>query len=378
MDWDVFISHASEDKESFARPLAKALEAQGLRVWFDEFTLRVGDRLRRSIDHGLSNCQYGIVILSPHFFGKEWPQNELDGLVQRESRGENVILPVWHNVTVEQIQRYSLTLADRVAVLSSRGLDLVVAELLLAMRWTGTEPIRLELVRVPAGEFLMGSDSAKDALAWPNEQPQHRLVLPEIHIGKYPITNEQYAVFVKAKGVGVPGHWEGSRIPTGKEHHPVVYVSWHDAVAFCDWLSQVSGRTVRLPTEAEWEKAARGEDERIWPWGNEWDATRLNSRAAGLGSTTPVGEYSPGGDSPYGCADMAGNVWEWCSSLYRPCPYDADDGRENPKAPHPRVLRGGAFCGGSGGVRCAVRLGIDPDYCNRDFGFRVVSSPVNS
>jgi hypothetical protein len=115
MDWDVFISHASEDKESFARPLAKALEAKGVRVWFDEFTLRVGYKLRRSIDHGLANCQYGIVILSPHFFAKKWPQIELDGLVQRERLGENVILPVWHNITVEQVKTYSPTLADRVA-----------------------------------------------------------------------------------------------------------------------------------------------------------------------------------------------------------------------------------------------------------------------
>lgn len=130
MDWDVFISHAWEDKESFARPLAKALEAEGLRVWFDEFTLRVGDRLRRSIDHGLANSRYGIVILSPHFFAKEWPQKELDGLAVREVSGGKVILPVWHNITADQVRRYSPTLADRVAVSSSHGLEYVVAELL--------------------------------------------------------------------------------------------------------------------------------------------------------------------------------------------------------------------------------------------------------
>ena len=120
-EWDVFISHASEDKETIARPLAKALEAKGLRIWFDEFTLSVGDRLRRSIDRGLANSRYGIVILSPMFFAKEWPQKELDGLVQREERGEKVILPVWHNITAEQIRAYSPTLADRIAVSSSQG-----------------------------------------------------------------------------------------------------------------------------------------------------------------------------------------------------------------------------------------------------------------
>jgi hypothetical protein len=134
MDWDVFISHAWEDKESFVRPLAKALEAEGLRVWFDEFTLTVGGSLRRSIDRGLANSRYGIVILSESFFKKEWPQKELDGLAVREVSGEKVILPVWHNITAEQVSKYSPTLADRIAVSSSRGLKYVVAELLRAMQ----------------------------------------------------------------------------------------------------------------------------------------------------------------------------------------------------------------------------------------------------
>lgn len=134
MDWDVFICHAWEDKESFVRPLAKALEAKGLRVWFDEFTLTVGDSLRRSIDRGLANSRYGIVVLSPNFFAKEWPQKELDGLASREVSGEKVILPVWHNITADQVSKYSPTLADRIAVSSSRGLEHVVAELLRVMR----------------------------------------------------------------------------------------------------------------------------------------------------------------------------------------------------------------------------------------------------
>ncbi|TEU12597.1 MAG: toll/interleukin-1 receptor domain-containing protein, partial [Anaerolineales bacterium] len=99
MDWDVFISHTWEDKEDIARPLAEALRQKGLRVWYDEFTLTLGDSLRRSIDHGLAQSRYGVVILSPNFFTKEWSQKELDGLAAREVSGEKVILPVWHNVT---------------------------------------------------------------------------------------------------------------------------------------------------------------------------------------------------------------------------------------------------------------------------------------
>jgi TIR domain-containing protein len=128
--WDAFISHASEDKDGFVRPLAESLRANGQRIWYDEFSLQVGDSLRRSIDKGLVKARYGIVALSPIFFAKEWPQKELDGLVARESRGEKVILPVRHDIDVADIRHYSPTLADRVAVKSKAGLAFVVQELL--------------------------------------------------------------------------------------------------------------------------------------------------------------------------------------------------------------------------------------------------------
>ena len=142
-EWDVFISHAWEDKEEIARPLAQALEAKGLRVWFDEFTLSVGDRLRRSIDQGLARSRYGIVILSPNFFAKEWPQKELDGLVQRENKGEKVLLPVWHHIGAEEIASHSPSLADRLGVRSDVGLDRLVEQLLRGMRHTPARPDQL-------------------------------------------------------------------------------------------------------------------------------------------------------------------------------------------------------------------------------------------
>lgn len=131
--WDVFISHASEDKDEIARPLAKALEAKGLSVWYDEFSLRVGDSLRQSIDHGLLRSKFGVVILSPHFFEKHWPQQELNGLASRELGSKKVILPVWHNVGFEEVRRYSPMLADSIAVSTGRGLDKVVEDILRAM-----------------------------------------------------------------------------------------------------------------------------------------------------------------------------------------------------------------------------------------------------
>lgn len=132
--WDVFISHASDDKEDIARPLADALRQRGIKVWFDEFTLKVGDSLRRSIDKGLARSRYGIVIISPAFLEREWPQKELDGLVAREIDGHKVILPVWHSIDAIDLRRRSPMLADRLATNSTKGLDQVVADLLAAIQ----------------------------------------------------------------------------------------------------------------------------------------------------------------------------------------------------------------------------------------------------
>jgi TIR domain len=133
-EWDVFISHASEDKDDIARPLAEALRARGLRVWYDEFSLTIGDSLRKSIDHGLAHSRFGVVILSKQFFQKHWPEQELNGLATREVGGTKVILPVWHGVGFEEVRQYSPTLADRLAVPTKNGLESVVAELLKAMK----------------------------------------------------------------------------------------------------------------------------------------------------------------------------------------------------------------------------------------------------
>jgi hypothetical protein len=159
MEWDVFISHASEDKNDFVRQLADHLRRSGLRVWFDELTLTVGDSLRRSIDRGLSRSRYGIVVISPSFLQKDWPQKELDGLVAREVDGVKVILPVWHNMTADVIRRYSPMLADRLAVSSSKGLDHVTSQLLQAIRKENEERSQITPVAVSAG----GSPSPRAA-----------------------------------------------------------------------------------------------------------------------------------------------------------------------------------------------------------------------
>jgi formylglycine-generating enzyme required for sulfatase activity len=246
------------------------------------------------------------------------------------------------------------------------------------------EAIEPLMVRVPAGAFTMGSTGEQIKQAIQNgldkdlasaESPQHRLELPEYFIGKYPVTNLEYQAFIKDTRQTPPRNWNGEDYPENRGDYPVVSVTWHDAVAFCEWLAKKTGKIFRLPSEAEWEKAARGEKGLIYPWGDEFDPAKCNTSGSGPGTTTQVGQYSPGGDSPYGCADMVGNVWEWTRSKFEKYPYQADDGREDLSGDVHRVLRGGSFYHNRRNARCASRNGPYPGYRYHYLGFRVVVSP---
>jgi hypothetical protein len=131
--WDVFICHASEDKDEIARPLAEALRARGVSVWYDEFSLKLGDSLRQSIDRGLAHSVYGVVILSPSFFEKHWPQQELNGLASKEVHGQKVIIPLWHKLGFDEVQQHSPMLADRLAARTDEGLENLVEKILDTM-----------------------------------------------------------------------------------------------------------------------------------------------------------------------------------------------------------------------------------------------------
>ena len=133
-NWDVFICHASEDKDAFVRPLAHALREKGLNVWYDEFTLKLGDSLRESIDRGLATSRYGLVILSHHFFSKDWPQRELNGLFATMKAGERQILPIWHDLTAQEVQKYSPIVSDLLAAKSSDGVETVAEKVVEVCR----------------------------------------------------------------------------------------------------------------------------------------------------------------------------------------------------------------------------------------------------
>ncbi|MEI2610629.1 MAG: SUMF1/EgtB/PvdO family nonheme iron enzyme [Candidatus Promineifilaceae bacterium] len=202
--------------------------------------------------------------------------------------------------------------------------------------------IGIKMVHIAAGEFIYGDN-------------KQRINLAEYWIAKTPVTNEQYKAFVNATGHRMPVHWNNGKIPAGKEHHPVVEVSWEDATAFCRWAG------VALPSERQWEKAARGTDGRKYPWGDAApDKSRCNFGKS-AGDTVPV-EKHPIGASPYGLLNMAGNVWEWCADLVEKDKF--------------RVLRGGAwFTSDKERLRCAARYGNFPHTGHNGLGFRVSYSP---
>jgi formylglycine-generating enzyme required for sulfatase activity len=278
-----------------------------------------------------------------------------------------------------------------------------VQELYHQLKKAGYQPFEPEMIFIPAGEFFMGSDSSKDKKAPKEEQPQHRLYLPDYYMAKTPVTNAQYAAFVQATDHQTTAEKEGWSYvwidqdlkiiegadwqhPYGpqsniikKDDYPAVVISWHDAVAYCHWLAKVTGRPYRLPGEAEWEKAARGSDGRIYPWGNQWDPKRCNTSEGGQGGTTPMGVYSDGA-SPYGLLDMAGNVWEWCATKWQKTyPYDVEADEWQPDyldGTHSRVLRGGSWYLNRNYARCSFRnLYLPYDRFN-DFGFRVVLASI--
>ena len=242
----------------------------------------------------------------------------------------------------------------------------------------------LGFVEVPAGPFLMGSDPAIDRLAfdnewWPGARPQATLDLPAFYMGRYEVTVAQFGAFVEE--TGYRANDEAFRPPPD---HPVATVSWTDALAYARWLETIlrewpgtppelgrllrDGWRISLPTEAEWEKAARGSDGRVYPWGNVPRRDRANYRGRG---TAPVGSFECP-ECPFGLLDMSGNVWELTRSPYQAYPYDESDDREGLDEDALWVMRGGSFSDQEQNIRTGIRGGVDPGVRRPSIGFRLV------
>ncbi len=405
----VFLCHASDDKPA-VRPLYERFLAEGwIDAWVDEEELLPGQDWELEIEKAVEVADAIIVFLSNNSISKEgyiqkelrftlsvaltkpdeaifivpvrleacqpprrlrnwqyvdyFPPERRDGVYQRVLASLKVRAKSLNGVhsNVELSDRPFLTLPptasatgrftpDRIPIYSFAGID---------------------FVRVPKGRFIFGSEDDID-----RAKPRHEMNVPyEYLIGRYPVTNKVYATFAESVG--------RLHDVTGRESRPLEGINWNGANTFIRWLNQThevpSGYCFSLPSEVEWEKAARGTDGRIWPWGNSFSAGgyHCNTREEG-GESTPVGAYSPHGDSPYGAADMSGNVWEWTRSLYKPYPYYPADGREIESAGNTDavVVRGGIWDFDEEDARVARRNDIIARFWD-GVGFRVAIVPAS-
>jgi len=381
--------------------------------WRDVFVLAAGHAART---HRLSQAVSAVNALLPHDLDQvakplqpDWTAANLSGEslleiglvgVEREQAGVRLLgrTREWLAAAVirdKELEAHQRARAgDTLGLLSDPRFD--------PDHWhLPAEPL-LGFVHIPAGKFRMGSHPRRDKEAYDDEKPQHEFDLPDYYIARYPVTVAQFRVFVEASGFDP----HDRRSFEGLPNHPVVLIDWHEALAYCCWLGEqmrslahemvasglegtyapqqdfwqglAQGRlAVALPSEAEWEKAARGDSGWIYPWGDEFDAEKANTDETGLGSKSAVACF-PSGASLYGVLDLSGNVWEWTRSLYREYPFSPDNELDELSISDIRVLRGGSFIHYRRYARCACRRNHYPRSRGFNYGFRVVVSPSNS
>ncbi|HEY7781703.1 MAG TPA: SUMF1/EgtB/PvdO family nonheme iron enzyme [Ktedonobacterales bacterium] len=415
----VLITYGQPDRD-FARQLAADLRDAGIAVEVDAPPEAADDVLSAVADR-LGRCQWQVLVFSPAAFASPLVQIEANTALLYTARGRlRGILPVLAAPCapetipptlaglprLDAVADYRGTLLRLLDTLdltppaappvsgpgasgthaAHAGLDLVPVRVesgppervvlppeltrlgLAGWLIAGSEVILPAPRPVPAGSFRMGGTVSTD------EAPPHQVALGAYAIGAYPVTVAEYACFVRAGYPAPSGRhidWIGQM---SRLDRPIVNITWHDALAYVAWLAARTGQPWHVATEAEWEKAARYDpasgSSREYPWGDEFDSTRCNTRESSIGTTTRVDLY-PAGASPAGALDMAGNVWEWTSSLFQRYPYDPAGGRELLDTPGPRVMRGGSCDDGADHARPAFRLGGAPDTLARNIGFRL-------
>lgn len=386
----IFISY-SRKNQHYARQLADLLLGLGFDVWIDD-QIDYGDRWHRVIFKAIKECAALIVIMTPASNDSEWVEKEY--LYADELRKpvfplllEGDRFPYFVNCQYADVRSGHLPGNDFI-----RHLEVVTARKpqggdihgdtrqsksqTIPHRSTNDSPLITPIVpskkidshvyallpapfawvEVPAGTVTLINTWDDDPQSWLKRDQPRNFLISSFIIAKYPITNAQYGKFIQAGGYREARWWTqvgwatlrrekwsepvvwGSKT-LNRAAHPVVGISWYEATAFCNWLSHASGESIVLPSEYYWQRAAQGNDRRIFPWGNRWDGSLCNNNVPPFGSTqtTPVTEFEGRGCSPFGVADVAGNCWEWCSSLYtvKDTGFGDDTGY--------RVLRGGAY-----------------------------------
>jgi formylglycine-generating enzyme required for sulfatase activity len=389
----IFISYRRADSATITGRIYDGLVAAfgASSIFRDIDDIPAGKDFRTVLENATSECDIMLVIMGPQWTGIKDVQGNLrlfdpDDFVRIEvetgfNREDTLVIPVLVNGTFmpspeelpESLQEIVYRNAVNIrndpdfhddlqrlisSINSSQGF--VIEDLSLQY----FEP---ETIYIPAGTFLMGSP---DGGEFPkHETPRHEVTLPAYHIGKYPLTNEQYEEFIRDTNrlVQPSMGWNGQRFPKGRENYPVIGVTWYEALAYCQWLSEKTGRSYILPNEAQWEKACWAGVKSIYPWGDEFDEARCNH---GKSTLAPVDAYPPQND--FGCFDLVGNVRQWTCTLWgekriAPDPKFTypwkDDRRNNLNASRQmrRVVRGGSMNDEIALLRCSARSGQTPD-----------------
>lgn len=421
----IFVSHSHND-DAFSERLVTDLRQAGADAWMDKTDLGAGNWQQR-IDEALAGCEWFVLVLTRDALASPWVQQEVYAanrlknqgrirdliFVQAQSMDHRELPATWgifnifdattdyasaRDRTLRAIELQPLSSGlpaagqpsvpeSKVPVIPPPPTPAQFPEWLAGLGFSAHADtsdrnvvpyILPPLALVPAGSFLMGSNPKRDPIAaresWSkDEQPQHTVTLPAFEIARFPVTVAEYACFVHA-GHHEPTDWQRQQ---SRPEHPVVSVNWYDAVAYAAWLAHSTGEHWRLPTEAEWEKAARGTDSRIYPWGDSFDKARCNTSESRIKTTTPVGS-DPTGASPYSAQDMAGNVWEWTSSHFLPYPYAVASEHEDAACAQKHVVRGGSWYNNAQLARAAYRSlhHKSIDFYN-NFGFRLVRAVPN-
>lgn len=399
--FNAFLCYSLQDKLAVSN-LYKYLVNQGIDVWLTEEKLLPGQERGFEIAKAIRNAKVVIICLSKCSVSEEgYVQKEIKyalDIADEKPDGTIFIIPVrlddcevptrlakWNWIDLYNDAKYDKLIESLTLRAASLGTKLTAKNNPdLNPVWGG-----IEFVHVPAGSFIIGRKE-NTPLAQKAEKNWQRIELPyNFYIGRYPITNEQYTKYIQATQQK-NSNWDSS--PGFKL--PATKIAYNHAQKFCVWMQQKFGEELptnwqfRLPTENEWEKSARGEFGSEWPWGNEWNLNLCNSMENGEERVTRIGYYSPEGDSPYGAADMAGNVWEWTISLWgekidSPDPKYQNffsDEQKTKEAMHNvcRVLKGGSFQDSYQLVRCASRRGGYPLIGWPGSGFRVAVCPLNT
>ncbi len=410
MSHDVFISYSTQDKTTADAVTAK-LEGRGVRCWIAPRDISPGHDWAEAIVKAIGDSRLMVVVFSSHANASQQVMRE----VERAINARVTIIPFkidnavysltlsyflstchWLDALTPPIESHINALGDYVVGILFQSdhttSPSTVSQPIYELGYRGSRinnvrrsvdgidvSVSVDIIHppmclIPGGPFLMGSDRSKDRHAQEHKSPQHLVDLDDYSICKYPITVAEYACAVRDGVVSRPTAWQ--ELLTNLAF-PVFKVSWNDACNYARWMTQLTGLDWRLPTEAEWEKAARGMDGRIFPWGDQWDweSVRCNTEL-GKKWLTPVGSY-PDGASPYGVYDMAGNVEEWTTSKMGYYPYDARDGREVGYGDfESRVLRGGSYNNPLWMARCSYRNCSSPDnwydHHGGGYGFRLI------